>query len=262
MPDHRLETVRLLDAEIALLRGGTGAPLMFLHDATGSAGWAPALDRLAQHYDVLAPEHPGFGGGEAPPWLDRVSDLANFYLDLLERRDIQGVHLVGASLGGWIAAELATRNTSRLATLTLIDPQGLRVEGGIDAFATNDEQTIRDLFVASAPADAAVKRLLAPDAEDALLRNKMVTAKLAWQPRLHDPHLAKWLHRIDVPSLILWGEGDRILPKAGATQWQKAIPESRVAVVAKAGHLPHLEQPEETARLIHDFIAKHRKVAS
>jgi len=259
---HSPVTVPVRDTTLRLWRGGAGAALLFLHDATGAAGWPPVFEMLAKRFDVLAPEHPGYGGEEPPAWLDRVADLSNFYLDMLDALDLEQLHLVGASLGGWIAAELATRNTSRLASLTLIDPLGLRVAGGIDPFATNDEQTIRDLFHDKAAADAAVKRLLAPEAEDALLRNKMVTAKLAWQPRLHDPHLAKWLHRIDVPTLILWGEADRILPKAALTQWERAIPESRGRVVPGAGHLPHLENPDAVAGHIIDFIAAHKKAAS
>jgi pimeloyl-ACP methyl ester carboxylesterase len=254
----RTDTVRSNDCEIRVQRGGTGVPLLFLADATIGAAWLPFHDRLAERFEVILPEHPGYGGGDAPPWLDRVADLANFYLDALAKLDLQRVHLVGAALGGWIAAELATRDTARLASLTLIDPWGLRVDGvsGIDPFASSDEQTLRDLFVDPAAADPQVARLLAPEGEDALLKGKMVTAKLAWQPRLNDPHLGKWLHRIDVPTLIVWGENDRILPKAYAEAWRRALPDSRAVIVPRAGHLPHVEQPTETADAMARFIAE------
>jgi pimeloyl-ACP methyl ester carboxylesterase len=254
------ETVSLAldDTAIRVLRGGKGAPLLFLHDFTGAAGWLPLFDRLAERFEVIAPEHPGYGGGEPPPWLDRITDLANFYLDALAKLELRRVHLVGASLGGWIAAELATRNTSRLASLTLIDPLGLYVPGvaGIDPFVTNDEQSIRDLFSDREAADRVAKRLLAPENEDAYLKNKMVTATLAWQPRLHDPQLAKWLHRVDVPTLIVWGEEDRLLPKAYAAAWSGAIPGARSAMIPRAGHLPHLERPEELAAIVSEFAAR------
>jgi pimeloyl-ACP methyl ester carboxylesterase len=241
-------------------RGGAGAPLLFLPDAHVGAAWLPFHDRLAERFEVILPEHPGYGGADAPPWLDRVADLANFYLDALGPLDLGRVHLVGAALGGWIAAELATRNTGRLASLTLIDAWGLRVAGvaGIDPFVTPDEQALRDLFAAPQAADAAVARMLAPEGEDALLKSKMVTAKLAWQPRLHDPHLVKWLHRIDVPALIAWGAEDRLLPPAYGAAWQQAIPGARLVTVAGAGHLPHVERPGETAAAIVDFIAQQR----
>jgi pimeloyl-ACP methyl ester carboxylesterase len=256
----RTDTVRSNDTEIRVWRGGAGAPLLFLSDATIGAAWLPFHDRLADRYEVILPEHPGYGGGDAPAWLDRVADLANFYLDLLAQLELSRVHLVGAALGGWIAAELATRNTARLAALTLIDPWGLRVDGvtGIDPFASTDEQTLRDLFADPTAADPQVARILAPEGEDALLKGKMVTAKLAWQPRLRDPHLAKWLHRIDVPTLIVWGEQDRLLPLDYAAAWRRAIPGARLATVPGAGHLPHAEKPEETAAAIIHFGALER----
>jgi pimeloyl-ACP methyl ester carboxylesterase len=260
MPQSAKVAIPECKVDLPVQRGGKGAPLLVLPDAHIGAAWLPFHDRLAERFDVILPEHPGYGGGDAPPWLDRIADLANFYLDALARLDLARVHLVGAALGGWIAAELATRDTARLASLTLIDPWGLRVDGvtGIDPFVTNDEQALRDLFADAKAADASVARLLAPEGEDALLKGKMVTAKLAWQPRLHDPHLTKWLHRIDVPTSIVWGAQDRLLPPAYGAAWQRAIAGARLATVPGAGHLPHVEKPGETAGVIADFIAQTR----
>jgi pimeloyl-ACP methyl ester carboxylesterase len=261
MPSSSTVTVRACQSELRLQRGGKGAPLLFLPDAQIGAAWLPFHDTLAERFEVILVEHPGYGGGDAPPWLDRIADLANFYLDALAQLDLKRVHLVGAALGGWIAAELATRNTARLASLTLIDPWGLRVDGapGIDPFASNDEQSVRDLFADPKAADPQVARILAPEGEDALLKGKMVTAKLAWQPRLNDPQLGKWLHRIDVPTVILWGDGDRLLPPwKYVTAWRDAIPGAQSVVVLKAGHLPHIEAADQTAETIGYFIAQQR----
>jgi pimeloyl-ACP methyl ester carboxylesterase len=258
----RTETVFCDQVEVAIQRGGSGVPLLFLPDALIGAVWLPFHDRLAEKFDVILPQHPGYGGGDAPPWLERVADLANFYLDLIATLDLRRVHLVGAALGGWTAAELAVRNTARLASLTLIDAWGLRVAegGGLDLFADNDEQALRDLFAEpnAVAADAAVARMTAPEGEDALLKGKMLTAKLAWQPRLHDPHLGKWLHRVDVPALIVWGERDRVLPSAYAVAWQRGIPGARRVAVPGAGHVPYVEQPDETAAAITRFLAQER----
>jgi len=255
MPSATTVPIRACDVELRVQRGGKGAPLLFLPDAQIGASWLPFHDALAERFDVILPEHPGYGGGDAPPWLEKVTDLANFYLDALAALDLTGVNLAGAALGGWIAAELATRNTARLASLTLIDPWGLRVDGapGVDPFASGDEQSVRDLFADPKAADASVARILAPEGEDALLKGKMLTAKLGWQPRLHDPLLGKWLHRIDVPTLILWGGGDRLLPPAYGAAWHKAIAGSTLTTIAGAGHLPHVEKPSETAAAIANF---------
>ncbi|MGH6989966.1 MAG: alpha/beta fold hydrolase [Stellaceae bacterium] len=260
MLEFGYDTVELGGVGIRVARGGTGSPLLFLHDAWVGASITPFHKRLAQRFDVIIPEHPGYGGGDAPPWLERITDLASFYLDFLDAKDLRDVHIAGASLGGWVAAELAIRNTSRLASLTLIDPWGIQLAGvtGIDPFAVTEDRLLPDLFVDPKLAEDALARIMAPEAEDALLKGRMITAKLGWQPRLHDPGLAKWLHRIDRPTLILWGDQDRLLPPAYGAAWQQAIPKSRRATLTGAGHLPHLEKPQETADLITDFIASGR----
>ena len=143
---------------IRLMRGGSGAPMLFLHGGGGVGIWLPCMARLAKKFDVLAPEHPGFGESDTPEWLDTIADLANFYLELLDQLDLRGVHLVGSSLGGWIAAELAVRIASRLASLTLVGAAGIYVEDveQVDPFLSNDEQRIRDLFYDQELAEAVV----------------------------------------------------------------------------------------------------------
>ena len=120
------------------------------------------MAELAEH-DVIVPEHPGFGASDTPDWLDTIHDLAYFYLDFLDQLDLDGVHLVGISLGGWIAAELAVRDTRRLASLTLVDAAGIHVKGvpQIDTFLRTDEQRIRDFFHDPKRADEMIARLLA-----------------------------------------------------------------------------------------------------
>ncbi|HYJ44927.1 MAG TPA: alpha/beta fold hydrolase, partial [Xanthobacteraceae bacterium] len=120
MADHSASTISIRDCRIRVMRGGSGSPMLFLHGGGGAGTWLPFMSRLAATFDVIVPEHPGFGGSDTPPWLDTVPDLANFYLDFFEELGLDGVHLVGQSLGGWVAAELAVRNTSRLASLTLV----------------------------------------------------------------------------------------------------------------------------------------------
>jgi pimeloyl-ACP methyl ester carboxylesterase len=121
---------------------------LFLHGAAGAGRWLPFMDMLAEKYNVLVPEHPGFGDSETPDWLDTVGDLAFFYLDFLEQFGLDGVHLVGTSIGGWIAAELATRSVSRLKTLTLVAPAGIHVKGVKrgDMFMWSPEETVQNLF--------------------------------------------------------------------------------------------------------------------
>jgi pimeloyl-ACP methyl ester carboxylesterase len=238
------------------MRGGSGASLVFLHGASGAGAWLPCMGALAQKFDVIVPEHPGFGASDTPDWLDTIHDLAYFYLDVLANLDLDRVHLVGVSLGGWIAAELAVRDTRRLASLTLVDAAGIHVKGvaQIDPFLRTDEQRIRDFFYDQKSADEMVARLLRPELEDVAMKNRTTTAKLVWQPRGYDPHLHKWLHRIDVPTLLVWGANDRLFPQAYAFAYQNLIPGSKAVIVPECGHLPHVEKPAAFVSELEDFI--------
>jgi len=263
MADHTDQPIVIGDCRIRLMRGGTGAPLLFLHGGGGAGIWLPAMARLAKKFDVIVPEHPGFGESDTPAWLDTIADLANFYLDFLADLDLDGVHLVGHSLGGWVAAELAVRNTSRLASLTRIGAAGIHVPGvaQVDPFLTNDEQRVRDLYHDQKLADEAIARALRPEFEDVALKNRRATAKLVWQPRSHDPHLQKWLHRIDLPTLLIWGEHDRLFPKEHAFAYQRLIPGAQVVVIPDCGHLPQVEKAEACAAALESFIGAKRIAA-
>ncbi|HYV87220.1 MAG TPA: alpha/beta fold hydrolase, partial [Candidatus Polarisedimenticolia bacterium] len=127
MAEHTNTKLAVRGCNITMMRGGAGRPLLMLHGAGGAGTWLPYMADLAARHDVIVPEHPGFGQSDTPDWLDTISDLANFYLDFLDQLDLNNVDLVGHSLGGWIAAELAARNTRRLASLTLVCSAGIHV---------------------------------------------------------------------------------------------------------------------------------------
>ncbi len=244
---------------VGLMRAGNGSPLLLLRGTDASDAWLPYMDRLAERHEVIVPEHPGFGGKPVPSWLDVMSDLANFYLDMIDALHLSGVHVVGTSLGGWIAADLAHRCSAKLATLTLVGAAGLRVPGaeGIDTFLRSEEQGLRDRFHDAARADEAVARMLTTETEDIRLSNAIVIARVAWKPRLYDPHLGKWLHRIKVPTSIVWGEHDRLFPVAHAHAFHGAIAGSRLTVLPACGHAVALDKPDALVASILDFTAKH-----
>jgi pimeloyl-ACP methyl ester carboxylesterase len=256
MPDHSDQPIVIGDCHIRLMRGGAGAPLLFLHGAGGAGIWLPCMARLAKKFDVIAPEHPGFGASDTPEWLDTIGDLANFYLDFLDELELSGVHLIGSSLGGWIAADLAVRNGSQLASLTLIGAAGIYVHGveQVDTFLSSEEQRIRAMFYDQDLAEVVVAMSKRRELEDAALKNQMMTAKLAWQPRYHDPHLRKWLHRIKLPTLLVWGENDRLFPPAYAVAYQQLIPGAKTVILPHCGHLPHVEQGDAFVAELQSFI--------
>lgn len=232
-----------------LRRGGAGAPLVYLHGASGAPVVMPFMEKLAARFDVLVPEHPGYGLSDEPEWLDNIHDAAYFYLDFLKALDLKDVTVVGSSMGGWIAMEMAVRDTSRIRSLVLVSPAGIASPGvqPADIFLLPPDEVIKSLFVDQRLAEA---RLAQPEDIDISLKNRHTTARLAWEPRLHDPHLGKWLHRIDVPVKIIWGRQDRILPVQIMEELKKLIPQAETFMVENCGHLPQAEKADEFVELV------------
>jgi pimeloyl-ACP methyl ester carboxylesterase len=243
-PTESFETVT--GCRIRVWRKGKGPTLLYLHGSNGASAWLPFMEKLSDRFDVIVPEHPGFGQSDTPKWLDGVGDMAYFYLDFIEQFDLDGIHLVGGSLGGWIAAELAVRDCSRLASLTLIGSAGIHVKGVRkgDMFMWSPDEATRNIFYDQALAE---QMLAVPMNEAALLtaiKNRETTAKLAWQPRFYNPDLPKWLHRIQIPTLIVWGAEDRLMPAAYGPAFRELIPNAQLETFKECGHLPQVEKPD------------------
>jgi len=232
-----------------LRRGGAGQPLLYLHGASGAPVVMPFMEKLAQRFDVLVPEHPGWGRSDEPEWLENIHDVAYFYLDFLREQKLSGVTIVGSSMGGWIAMEMAVRDTSRIKSLVLASPAGIAAPGvqPADIFLMPPEEVVKNLFFDEKLAQA---RLAQPEDVDVSLKNRHTTARLAWEPRLHDPHLGKWLHRIEVPVKIVWGREDRILPVGFVDEFKRLMPRAQVHILEKCGHLPHAEKADEFVEIV------------
>ena len=253
---HSVEMVTVAGCTIRLFRGGTGQPLVFLHGAGGHTGWMAFLDELATRFAVFAPEHPGFGQSDDPPWLDEIGDLAYFHLDLLRTLGLDRVHLMGTSLGGWVAAEMAVRSTRRLASLSLVGAVGITADGEPipDIFRMPEAENLRRFY---ADPERAARRLgdLAKADMRLVAKNRATVTRLAYRPRFHNPGLAKWLHRIDVPTLLVWGAEDGLVPpKFGEAYRRSLIPGSRLVVLPRAGHAPFDEQKDAFLAAFRDFV--------
>ena len=244
MSEHTSKTIDVRGCHVEVMRGGAGPPLLFLHGAGGAAEWAPFMDRLAERFEVTVPSHPGFGRSDTPNWLDSMSDLAFFYLDLLEVLDLDEIHVVGNSLGGWLACEIAVRNIRAFRTLTLVSPAGIEIPGVPkgDIFLWKPDERVHNTFFDQALAKKRLAVVPSEEAANIALKNLFTTSKLAWSPRFCNPDLAKWLHRITVPTMILWGAEDKIIPAPYAKAFQDLIPGSQLRVIDDCGHLPHQEK--------------------
>src|SRR5215470_9181919 len=228
MPEPTRITVR--DTPVDLLRAGSGPPLLFLHGAGGGGRWLTFQERLAERFDLLAPSHPGHAGSPAAEWIEHISDLAFHYLDLLDTLGLERVHVAGASFGGWIAAEMATMASHRLHSLVLIDPVGIKVEGWIYPFLFGMElpELVPTIFHKPEAALALMPQGESVDTLAELFRQSAALARVAWNPYLYNPLLKRRLPRIKAPTLLCWGEHDRLAPLACADAWTEGIPGARL----------------------------------
>jgi pimeloyl-ACP methyl ester carboxylesterase len=252
------ETMSVRGREIHLFRGGQGYPLLYLHDPW-TYRWLPVHDRLAEQYHVIVPIHPGFAGSGGLDEMDRLEDLVFHYLDLFEVLRLEQPILMGASLGGWIAAEFAIRYAGMLRALILVDALGLRLPGApaADLFQLNSEQMRVAIF---ADATAALARELVPDtppqeAIEAMFKARQVFARFAWQFP-DNPKLASYLYRVKCPTLIVWGERDGVVPVAHGQLYQAEIPGAECAVLPSCGHVPHVEQAEAFAATVLKYLER------
>lgn len=247
--------------KLRCLQDGNGPTVLYLH-GFGGLTESPLLDQLSKQHRVLATEHPGFGHGDIPDWMMEIGDLAFFYLDVLEALDLKDAHLVGHAVGGWIAAELAIRSTARLASLALLAPAGVVVPDVsiFDIFLANAEDMVRrQIHDADAPAAAEwIRNELAKPIEQ-VLQNRAALARIGWSPRLHNPQLPYWLHRINVPTLVAWGEEDRVVPFACHSPYLDEIAGAELMALPETGHALHVERAAEIAERLNAFHAGVRR---
>jgi pimeloyl-ACP methyl ester carboxylesterase len=164
-----------------------------------------------------------------------MPDLAMFYLDLVEEAGLDRIHLIGNSLGGWLAAEILIRDRAHFRSLVQLAPAGIRKKGvpSGDNFIWGPEEALRNLYYDQAFADRILALTPTEEQMDVMLKNRFTVAKFGWQPRWFNPDLGKWLHRIKLPALVVWGEDDKIMPPAYAPLWQERLPDARLVMVER-----------------------------
>jgi pimeloyl-ACP methyl ester carboxylesterase len=237
--------------------GGQGPPLLFLHGGDYVRQNRPFLEALSRRWRVVAPRHPGFGNSARPDAFRTIHDLAYLYLDWLDREGLGDVVVVGSSLGGWLALEMAVRSVARIGRLVLIDALGVK-------FGGREERDIADIY--ALPDDEVRRRTffdpqrtmpdyahLGDDELIAIANDRAATALYGWRPYMHDPALKQWLHRVRVPALVVWGENDGIVTPDYGEKLGRSLPDARFERVAQAGHYPQIERPDAVADLIEGF---------
>ncbi|MEU9121126.1 alpha/beta hydrolase [Streptomyces sp. NPDC048506] len=246
------------DLSLTLSETGTGRPALVLHGGGGRTTVAGITAHLSRTRRTFTPVHPGWDGTHRPPWLTGIDDLALAYLHFLHDHGLRDVLVVGSSLGGWTAAEMAVRDTAGVISgLVLINAVGVHVDNepirdisaldarGIAEYAWHDAQRF-----SPAPADVPADELARRQANMATLR------VLAGTPSMYDPKLRHRLGRVQPPTLLLWGESDRIVTPAYGAAYAEAFADGRLDVIPRAGHLPHIEQPAATFAALDSYLAE------
>jgi pimeloyl-ACP methyl ester carboxylesterase len=244
--------------ELEVVRRGSGRLMLLLHGFQTIDPGSHFLELLARHGEIVAPSGPGFGNSPRPKDFDTVYDLVHLYLEVLETLPGDKVTLVGFSFGGWLAAEVAVACSHRLDKLVLVDPVGIKI---------SDRETpdILDIFNRS-PDEVRQKSWHDPDrfapdfnemSDEALVihaRNREALCLYAWHPYMYNPQLPRWLRRINVPTLLLWGMSDRVVTPDYGRAYSRLIPGSRLELIEAAGHHPEIEQPEAFAERVSRFL--------
>jgi len=250
--------ISVAGVEVDVLERGQGAPVLYLHGGAGIAPDLPFIERIAKVRRVLAPSHPGFGKSSLPDWIDSIDDIAHIYLELMDRLELTRIDLVGFSVGGWIAAEVATKVPERIVRLALIAPVGVKT-------GTPDKLDIPDIFAMPRdkldrlrfhdprknPADLGT---MSDEELNVVARNSETLALLTWEPYMHNPKLKHRLHRIAAPTLFLRGAQDGIVSAEYLERYAALVPKAKIETIAEAGHLPHVEQREATASKVLEFL--------
>jgi pimeloyl-ACP methyl ester carboxylesterase len=256
--------LKLADVELELFdtgqEPGRARPVLFLHGGGGFNPRQSFVAPLSETRRFIAPSHPGFGKSGLPDWLDSIDDIAHLYLELMDILKLDRIDLVGCSIGGWIAAEMATKSPERIRRIVLSGPVGVKV-------GPSDKLDIPDIF---AMPESDVLKLtyhdperMKPDttkmSEDelaAMFRARETLALLTWEPWMHNPKLRRRLHRVVAPALFIRGESDGLVSQSYLDAYARMLPDTRTLTIKAAGHVPQLEQPAAFAAAVLKFLGE------
>ena len=240
-------------------RRGAGEPLLvLLSEESAFELEAPFLAELAAKHELIIPHPPGFGRSERPDWVSSPDDISYMYLDLVEKLGLKNIPVLAFSLGGYIAAQMAVKDDSFMSKLIMVDAFGVKIGGPFDR-DVQDIWTLHPDKVAALkwadPANAKHDLSQKSDAELSIVaRNLESFARFCWDPYMHDPKLKIRLHRVQAPTLFIWGEKDGVVTTTYGRAYSELVPGATFTTIPNAGHYPHLEQPADFLREVNKFL--------
>ena len=251
--------IEVAGSPVELFSGGSGPPLLFLHGAGGNAGWQPYHEELSKSYTVYVPSQAGFNGTERPDWVYTITDVCHFNQAMAETLGLADYVLMGSSMGGWVAAEMAAMCRCNLKALILVGAAGIKPEKSeiAEIFMVSAQTRMNQRFydISQVPNGEEYQR--EPTAEEQLVAhsNQEMASRLCWRPYLHNPSLPFYLGRVDTPTLLVWGRQDAIIPVECGEMFQAALSNAKLQVIENCGHSPALEKPGEFLAAVNGFLA-------
>ncbi len=245
---------------VELRRGGQGAPLIVIHGELGMPGWLDSFARLSEQYDVIVPSLPGYGRSTRPDWIMGVHDLAAWVTWFARDLDIRTpANVIGCSLGGWVAAELATVAPQFFNKLVLVGAMGIKPDRGeiFDYFLDSGPTGLRRAFYRPEESAEYARfwgRDWTPEEADLVEQHREMTCRIAWKPYMHSLTLRHLLAGVRTPTLLVWGREDAITPLRVGEIYAQAIPRARLATIEQCGHMPEMEKPDEFTALVRNFF--------
>jgi pimeloyl-ACP methyl ester carboxylesterase len=239
--------------DTAVLTAGEGEPLVFLHGAGTALGFDSLLP-LAERRRLIVPNHPGFGASADDPSIDHFSDYVLHYLDLFDHLGLEEVALAGHSMGGHLASSIALLQPHRVSRLVLAAPFGLwvREHPTVDFFSIPDEEVV-PMLTADPSIFSGIEMPPTPEFLAARYRESTSFARVAWK-RPYDPKLVKWLHRLTMPALVVWGDADSLIPVEQAAIWAAALPNAETKILPGVGHLL-FDESREAVDAVGGFVS-------
>lgn len=244
---------------VVTLEGGSGRPLLMLHDELGFPGWMRWNEALAAGHRFIVPLQPGFGRTPRVEWFKSTRDVAAFYARMLRESGVGPVDVVGFSMGGWIAAEMAAADPGLFNRMVLVAPLGIRpAEGEILDFLA---MTMRRHVMATVSHQGGEEVTaiygggISPEQYELFEAARAESSRLAWEPFMHDstlPHRLAGVQGLD--TMIIWGEEDQVVPRGCAEAYEQAIPGARREVLPGAGHRPEIEERDRFVKLVTEFL--------
>lgn len=258
-PDCTETVVNVAGAKVRMLQGGSGAPLLALHGAGGSQGWLQYHQALAEHFTVYVPSHPGYDASERPEWLDTMTDMAHFYHDFIDTLELEQPAMLGTSMGGWLAAEMAAMCPHHISRMVLVDAVGIKPEVGeiAEVLMCSREEAARLRFYDTRQVpnyEALFNRELTSEERDVQYSNQEMATRLCWRPYMHNPKLPYYLRRVKTPTLVVWGRQDAIVPLNCGEIYARELPNATLHVIDNCGHSPHNERPDAFLQAVVPFL--------